>query len=336
MTIYDISQKAGVSIATVSRVLNGSNKVSPKTRKRVLEIIEENDYVPNAFARGLGLNSMSTIGILCADSSDYYLAKGIYYVEENLRSHGYNSLLCCTGYDLDNQKANLNLLLSNNVDAIIMVGSNFVHENDTDNQYIRDAAQKVPVMLLNASFDYPNVYYTTCDDYQAMFDATTLMIQSGITDVLYLYNSKSHSGIKKLNGFRDAFSFHHIPLNELNIQQYDGDVHDILDIAEFIQTIKSLGASFHGVITSEDLLAIGALKYAYLNKLRVPDELSIIGYNNTYLTSCCMQELTSIDNHLEAMCQHLVDTLMNIFAGKAAARRIIFSGNCVSRETTRF
>lgn len=336
MTIYDISQKAGVSIATVSRVLNGSNKVSPKTRKRVLEIIEENDYVPNAFARGLGLNSMSTVGILCADSSDYYLAKGIYFIEQNLRTHGYNSLLCCTGYELENQKAALNLLLSNNVDSIVLIGSNFIQEDDRFNQHIREAAQKVPVMLLNAAFDYPNVYYTTCDDYQTVFDVTTQMIQSGISDILYLYNSRSHSGLKKLNGFRDAFSYRHIPLNECNVQQYDGDVHDVQDVAEFIQAATAFGASFHGVIASEDLLAIGALKYAYLNKLRVPDELSIVGYNNTYLSSCCMQELTSIDNHLEAMCKHLVDTLMNIFSGRDAARRIIFTGNCVSRETTRF
>ena len=70
MTIYDISEKAGVSIATVSRVLNGSNNVSEKTKQKVLRIMEEYGYTPNAFARGLGLNTMTTIGIMCADSSD--------------------------------------------------------------------------------------------------------------------------------------------------------------------------------------------------------------------------------------------------------------------------
>ena len=70
MTIYDISEKAGVSIATVSRVLNGSNNVSEKTKKKVLDVINQYEYTPNAFARGLGLNTMKTIGIMCADSSD--------------------------------------------------------------------------------------------------------------------------------------------------------------------------------------------------------------------------------------------------------------------------
>ena len=70
MNIYDISKQAGVSIATVSRVLNGSDKVSPATREKVLKVMEQNSYTPNAFARSLGLNSMHTVGILCADSSD--------------------------------------------------------------------------------------------------------------------------------------------------------------------------------------------------------------------------------------------------------------------------
>ena len=69
MTIYDISKKAGVSIATVSRVLNGSENVRPSTRKKVMDVIDKYDYTPNAFARGMGLHSLKTIGILCADSS---------------------------------------------------------------------------------------------------------------------------------------------------------------------------------------------------------------------------------------------------------------------------
>ena len=81
MTIYDISKKAGVSIATVSRVLNGSENVRPSTRKKVMDVIDKYDYTPNAFARGMGLHSLKTIGILCADSSDLFLAKAVYFLE---------------------------------------------------------------------------------------------------------------------------------------------------------------------------------------------------------------------------------------------------------------
>ena len=82
ITIYDISQKAGVSIATVSRVINGSGNVRPSTKKKVLDIIRQYDYTPNAFARGMGLNSIKTVGILCTDSSDLYQAKAVYLLEQ--------------------------------------------------------------------------------------------------------------------------------------------------------------------------------------------------------------------------------------------------------------
>ena len=98
MNIYDVSERANVSIATVSRVINGNPNVSEKTRNRVLAVMDELGYTPNVFARSLGLNTMRTIGIMCADSSDPWLAGAIYYLEQELRRSGYDSLLCCIGY----------------------------------------------------------------------------------------------------------------------------------------------------------------------------------------------------------------------------------------------
>ena len=170
MTIYDISEKAGVSIATVSRVLNGSRSVSEKTKKKVLDVISQYEYTPNAFARGLGLNTMKIIGIMCADSSDLYLAKGVYYIEQKLRANGYDSILCCTGYELETRAASINMLITKKVDGIILVGSNFVYEEDAANQYIVNAAAQVPVMLLNADLDAPNVYSVVSDDFTSMYE----------------------------------------------------------------------------------------------------------------------------------------------------------------------
>lgn len=170
MTIYDISRLAGVSTATVSRVLNGNPNVKPDTKQKVLDIMEQYGYTPNAFARGLGLNTMKTIGILCADSSDIYLAKAVYFIERSLRAEGYRSILCCTGYDIQDKKSALNLLLTQKVDGVVLAGSNFVYPDDGDNQYIREAAAQIPVMLLNADFDCANVFCTLCDDFKAIQD----------------------------------------------------------------------------------------------------------------------------------------------------------------------
>ena len=90
MNIYDVSERAGVSIATVSRVLNGNSNVSEKTRQKVLTVIKEIGYTPNIFARGLGLNTMQTIGIMCSDSSDIFLSNAVYFLEQNLRKNGYH------------------------------------------------------------------------------------------------------------------------------------------------------------------------------------------------------------------------------------------------------
>ena len=142
MNIYDISQLAGVSIATVSRVINGSDRVSARTRQKVLRVIEENGYTPNAFARGLGLNTMHTVGLLCADSSDPYLAQAVYNLEQELRLNGYDCLLCCTGYARETKEKYLDLLLSKRVDGLIFVGSQFTESAPEDNEYIRRAARQ--------------------------------------------------------------------------------------------------------------------------------------------------------------------------------------------------
>ncbi|MCR5557355.1 MAG: LacI family transcriptional regulator [Butyrivibrio sp.] len=336
MTIYDISKKAGVSIATVSRVLNGSTNVKPRTRKKVMDIIEQYGYKPNAFARGLGLNSMKTIGILCADASDLYLAKAIYFIEQNLRENGYHSVLCCTGYEMESRKDSLNLLLSQHVDSVVMVGSNFIMNNAEDNQYVNDAAASVPIMLLNADFDCSNVYCTLCDDYKATQDATEKMIDAGLSNILYLYNSNSYSGLKKLAGFQNAMLTHDIPLKKEMQQCFKGSHEDIDGVKNFVESIYKKGIRFDGIITSDDFLAVGAMNFARANNISVPKDLQIIGYNNSILTLCSEPDISSIDNRLEDMCIQLVKTLIGTLSQNEMPQKTIFSGELIKRGSTAF
>lgn len=336
MTIYDISKKAGVSIATVSRVLNGSTNVKPRTRKKVMDIIEQYGYKPNAFARGLGLNSMKTIGILCADASDLYLAKAIYYIEQNLRENGYHSVLCCTGYEMASRKDSLNLLLSQHVDSVVMVGSNFIMNNAEDNQYVKDAAASVPIMLLNADFDCSNVYCTLCDDYKATQDATEKMLDAGMHNILYLYNSNSYSGLKKLAGYQNALLTHDIPLKKEMQQCFKGSHEDIDGVKNFVESIYKKGIKFDGIVTSDDFLAVGAMNFARANNISVPGDLQIIGYNNSILTLCSEPDISSVDNRLEDMCIQLVKTLIGTLSQNEMPQKTIFSGELVKRGSTAF
>lgn len=335
MNIYDVSEKAGVSIATVSRVINGNSYVSEKTKKKVLDVIEECGYTPNAFARGLGLNTMKTVGIMCADSSDPYIASAIFIIEQELRRNNYDALLCCTGYEVDEKQKYMNLLLSKRTDAIILIGSNFVEADDDKNQYIKEAAKTVPIMIVNGALGGENIYCTLCDDYHAVFEATKALQESGYRNVLYLYNSKSYSGNKKLSGYLAAMD-----TDSKNIKKKDDYIQfingNIIEVKNHLTALYKKGFSFNGIVTADDNLAIGALKFAKENKISVPEELSIIGYNNSIISLCSDPELTSIDNKLEAVCNNCISTLMGVFRGQEVPLKTVFSAEIIKRDTTRF
>ena len=300
-----------------------------------MDIIEQYGYKPNAFARGLGLNSMKTIGILCADASDLYLAKALYYIEQNLRENGYNSVLCCTGYEMDSRKESLNLLLSQHVDSVVMVGSNFIMNNPEDNMYVNDAAASVPIMLLNADYDCNNVYCTLCDDYKATQDATEKMLGAGLKNILYLYNSNSYSGLKKLAGYQSALLSHDIAVKKELLQCFKGSNEDIDGVKNFIEKLYLKGVKFDGIIASDDFLAVGAMNFARANKIKVPTELQIIGYNNSILTHCSEPPISSIDNRLEDMCIQLVKTLIGTLSQNEMPQKTIFSGELIERGSTK-
>lgn len=333
MNIYDVSRKAGVSIATVSRVLNESPNVSDKTKAKVLAVIEETSYTPNVFARGLGLNTMNTIGIMCADSSDNYMGNAIYFLERELRQNNYDSILCFTGYDYENKKKSLELLFAKRVDGIILVGSNFVESTSKKNDYIKNMAKEVPIMLINGYLPYNNIFSTVCDDYQAVFDVTTLLINSNRKYILYLYSSDTYSSQKKLLGYKEALSNMEQPIRNEYIHQCDND---ILSAKHILNSLKNQGLEFDAIIASDDILAIGGIKYAKEQNLSIPDDLNVVGYNNSILTRCCDPELTSIDNKVETLCMNTVSTLMRVLQGSNVSTKTTIAADIVRRETTNF
>lgn len=331
MNIYDVSQKAGVSIATVSRVINGSSNVSEKTRQKVLTVMKESGYTPNVFARGLGLNTMQTIGIMCSDSSDPFLANAVYHLEHNLRHNGYDSFLCCTGLELPDKKKYLKLLLSKRVDAIILVGSQYLESSKKDNNYILEAAKHMPIMLINGYLSGHNVFCTVCDDYQAVYDAAGRLCVDGKKRILYLYNSRSYSNQQKLAGYRAAIANAGLPADDSLILYCSKQ---IPEATAQIAAAAAAGLDFDAVLCSEDCLAIAAIKYCRKAGLKVPDNISIIGCNNSELSICCEPELTTIDNHVETLCTTTVSNLMQVLGGTTVPGRTMLSTNLVIRGTT--
>jgi LacI family transcriptional regulator/LacI family asc operon transcriptional repressor len=334
MNIYDVSKKAGVSIATVSRVLNGNMNVSEKTRAKVLSAMKELDYTPNIFARGLGLNTMKTIGIMCSDSSDTYLANAVYYIEQELRKHDYDSILCCTGHDPAVKSKYLNLLMSKRVDGIILVGSQFVlNEPGSKNSYIINAAKELPIVLVNGYLPGNNIYSVLCRDKDAVYQATSQLIEHGHSDIVYLYTSTSYSGMNKLEGYTTAMKDHGLTKGS---EYQHLCTKSIQRAREYLNQLYEKGIHFDAVVTSDDSLAVGAVKFAYEHNISIPDELEIIGYNNSVLANCTEPELSSIDSKVEQLSIKAVDILMQVLCGNSVPSENTIAADIIKRNTTKF
>lgn len=331
MNIYDISVRAGVSTATISRVINQNPNVSAKTREKVMAIIRECGYKPNAFARGLGLNSMHTIGLLCTDCSDPHMAHTIYHIEESLKQYDYHSILCCSDFDLESKQKSLDFLLNKHVDAIITIGSSFVEIDDKNNQYLRDAALKVPIMMLNGTLSGKNIYGILCDDYKATFDVTNSLLASGRRNILYIYNSNTYSELRKVSGYQNALRDKNITPSPESVQYIPGDMQAV---KKALEKLYKKGLRFDAIVAADDMLAIGCIKFAKSVGLSIPDDVSIIGYNNSMIAECCEPELSSIDNKVSCLTNNCVRSLMNVLSGEEIPSKMIFTARFVQRSTS--
>lgn len=332
MNIYDIAELAGVSIATVSRVVNDSPKVSEKTKARVRAIMEENNYTPNVFARGLGLNSMKTVGIICPDVSDDYMAGSVAYLEKRLRTYGYDCILYCSGYQYEDKVNAVHLLLQKRIDALLLVGSHYAGDGGEDTtEYIAQAAQEVPVFLINGYIRCKGVYCVLSDNYQIMYDTVSALTEAGRKRILFLYDSKSYSAMGKLRGYEDALRDNGLPvLQELEIFEQN----KILKVRDRLLAEEDL--KFDAAIATDDGLAVGAVKYARMNNFSIPEDVNIIGFNNSELSVCCEPELSSIDSRSETLCKTAVDSMMMVLNGHTVRHKKVVPCRLIKRRTTNF
>jgi LacI family transcriptional regulator len=334
MNIYDIAKLSGVSIATVSRVVNGSDKVSPKTKQKVLDVIREEQYTPNVFARGLGLDSMNTVGIICPDVADAYMAKCVAILEGKLHEYNYDCILFCSGRGEEEKKKYTELILSKRIDALIMVGSAYAGhgEDSRETDYIRKAAQQVPVFIINGYVKGENIYCSYCDDRQAAYDAVSALIRRGKEKILFLSDSHSVSANLKMKGYEDALRDAGYPVRgELKVYTRN-HIHTVRDLL-----LGSRNLEFDAVLATDDGMAVGAIKYAISSGRSIPEEISVVGFNNSNLAICCEPELTSIDNKSETLCYDTIDNLMKVLQGEAdVPQKNEIKCSIVTRCTTDF
>jgi LacI family transcriptional regulator len=328
MNIYDIAKLSGVSTASVSRVMNNGN-VSEKTKAKVLKVIEETTFSPNVYARGLNINSMKVIGVIVSDISDMYYSKAVSIIEKELKKNCYDIILYCTGNEIGNASKYLNLLMSKKTDGVIFVGSKF---KVIEKKLSKDSlVSKIPIIMINTETSSKNIYSIMSDDKSAICDTLNYLFDKGHKNFLYLYDTETASGINKLEGFKKGLLDCNIPIEDSTIIKCQRNIEKAKRVViETYHANKNISA----IITSEDELAVGALKAANELGLNVPNKLAITGYNNSILSLSCTPELTSVDNKVSTLCEIAVKVLMDVLNNKSVANKININCELIKRKTT--
>ncbi|KNF09488.1 transcriptional regulator, LacI family [Gottschalkia purinilytica] len=286
-TIKDVAKMAGVSISTVSRVINDSKPVSPEIRKVVLEVIEELGYKPNEIARTLVTKKSFLIGVIVTDLGDSYIAEMVRGIEEVGKMYDYDIILCSTFGDKSAEIKYLQLLNTKQVEGIILI-SNILNEEMDD--HIKKS--RIPFVYLNRYYydqDYPTV---TIDNFEAAYEMTNYLISLGHTNIVYVANSeKEHSlEMMKLEGYRKAISENEL-CKEIIYFTKGRNIDDGYNVARDIVNHEE---DVTAIFCSYDELAIGVLSYLHDNNIKVPSEMSVTGFGDIKIASIFRPTLTTI------------------------------------------
>lgn len=329
MNIYDIAEKAGVSVATVSRVINNNANVSSKNRKKVMEIINQEKYVPNVFARNLNLTTSRTIGILCPIISDINHVKPVSILERLLRDAGYDILLCCTDSVSENKTKYLNLLHNRRVDAIIIIGSTV--EELTHYDHFIPIAAEIPIVIINGMVELDNIYCVLSDERTAVRRLVQTLYSHGCRRILYLNDTCSFSGYQKILGYREGLAQCGLPDEPELILQIPEAEDELEPSYQMTQELLDSGIVFDSLIAADDILAVGAQKLLQTRGISIP----IVGLNNSRFAQCTTPELTSVDANVETVCATATQILLRVLQGERPASSVLISTRLVVRDSFR-
>jgi LacI family transcriptional regulator len=329
MNIYDIAHEAGVSIATVSRVLNGSSRVSEKTRKKVEGILSKYNYTPNAIARGLVVKSMKTIGILTIDIRDTYFAYVSYTIENEFSKLGYNVILCNTGGSSEEKIRYMKILAEKKVDGLILVGS--VFKDKKVDKAVVDMSNEMPIVLINSFVEAPNTYSIICDDSYGICLSVDYLVKEGHKDIVFIQGSETFSNQAKLRGFRQSMernTFSLKPSSILKVERgLDGG-------AKAVEQLMYSSHPFSAIIASEDITAVGVVKKLKEYGKSVPGDVSVIGFDSSIIARCCDPDLTSVDTKMENIAVSAVRTLSDVLEGRNVPSKTVITPDLILRKST--
>ncbi|AOM82518.1 LacI family DNA-binding transcriptional regulator [Salisediminibacterium beveridgei] len=306
VTIKDVAKEAGVSIATVSRIINKQAGYGKMTEQNVLAAIKQLGYTPNALARGLVGRETKTIGVIMPKVSGLFSAKLLEGIDKEARRRGFSVFVSHTQVNEGHALKDLQVFREKQVDGVIYISDELTPPQE---DLLMD--MKVPVILVATRSLRMNFPYVKVDDEQAMYDGTTYLIDQGHREIAFIggENNDAIAGGPRDRGFRRAMADATIPVNELLI--YYGN-YQFESGVDGLHAFLASGDPFTAVATVSDETAIGVLSACWTAGLSVPEDVSVLGYDNTKAAVMAIPPLTTISQPLDAMGGRAVEQLLKL------------------------
>jgi len=304
VTIKDIARQAGVSVATVSRVLNNQTGFSEATKDRVLRVIENSGYTRNDLARSLSGKRTQSIGLLLPSLTSYFVSELLSGVETRAHAADLSVIICDTDQDGARTLKYLRMLREKRVDGVI-----FVSEWLTDEYKKAFDLLQTRVVLVSTYSPLYSFPYIKIDDYRASYDAVAYLIQRGHRQIAMIGGSEDDpiAGKPRLDGYRAALKHHNLPIREEYVAHGDFDFRSGM---RAMDTLWDRAPQLTAVFAASDEMAVGALNSAHRHGKRVPDDLSIVGFDDTQLAEMVPPGLTAVRQPVRELGRRAVEYLI--------------------------
>jgi len=328
VTIRDVAKRAGVSISTVSRAINGTGYVKDTTRQRIEKAICELGYSPNHVARSLSKGSTKIIGAILPDISNPFfptLARGI---DDAVSSHGYTLIICNTDGDVNQEEASVRVLLEKRVDGIV-----FITGSPEASSLVRHASEKVPVSVIDREVEGVACDTVTVDNYRGAYEMTRYLLNAGYRKIAYVSGPLHLSTAKKrLMGFEAC-------LKDSGIDEkpyvFRGDFKYDTGYSVAREIIR-MGLGVNCVFCANDLMALGAMRCFLDFGFSVPSQVAVSGFDDIAISSLVKPTLTTVAQPAYRMgalaAEMLLDRIRN--GRELPPRRKVLEPVLVIRDST--
>ncbi|MBR1396231.1 MAG: LacI family DNA-binding transcriptional regulator [Selenomonadaceae bacterium] len=307
-TIVDVAKRAGVSVATVSRVVNDKDFVRDATRRKVLKAINELKYVPNMSARELHTQHSTNVGVVVPSVYNMFFAEVIDGIEDFLRQGSYSLLLNCAQNNPQQEMNCIKAFMSRNVSGVIVISPN---TNGINEEFYKEIAKQISLVFINAYYHIPGACYVTNDEAMGTEEALNYLFNLNHKRILFVRGVNSDSYEIKEITYRRIMKSKGIAADDyiINIGEGNG-MNTVDDTAKCLaKTLSYTDAT--AIFCCNDLMGVGAINACKrLGKL-IPQDISIIGYDNISISHFIEPKLTTMDQNMFQLGSNAAELLID-------------------------